>query len=58
MDQWILGVLILVAVLHVIVLLVCVRIMTQNEIIVRAIPLGSPRVVERSRPPVPQHRSE
>jgi hypothetical protein len=35
-----------------------IRIMTQGEIVVKAIPFGSMRMVERPRPQVPQHRGE
>lgn len=58
MENWILLVLILVSMLLVIVLLLGVHIKAQVDIIVRAIPLGTPRVVERRPAPTPQHRND
>lgn len=53
MEHWLL---ILIVLLLILALFIGVRIMTQVDIIVKAIPFGNLRLVERSRPPVPQHR--
>lgn len=57
-SDWIVAGLVLVVILQFVAIILLIRIMTQGEIVVKAIPFGSIRVVERQRPPVPQHRGE
>lgn len=57
-NDWIVAGLVLVVILQFVAIILLIRILTQGEIVVRAIPLGSPRLVERRLPPTPQHRGD
>jgi hypothetical protein len=58
MENWVILGLVLVVLLQFVAIGMLIRIMTQGEIVVKAIPFGSMRMVERPRPQVPQHRGE
>lgn len=51
-DGWVLAVILLFVLLIAGLYVIGMRILTQNEIIVKAIPFGAPKIMER-RPPVP-----
>ena len=51
-DGWVLALVILFLILIGVVIVLQIRIDTKLEIVVRAIPLGTPKIMER-RPPAP-----
>ena len=57
-DGWVLAIVLLFVILIAGLYVIGVRIMTQNEIIVKAIPFGAPKIMERRSPAQPEdHRT-
>ena len=52
-SGWAVAVILFFTVLFGVVIVLLMRIMTQNEIIIRAIPFGSPKIQERRPPSAP-----
>lgn len=58
-SGWSVAAFVMVLLLFGVTIVLLMRINTQNEIIIRAIPMGSPKVQERPRPapPADDHRT-
>lgn len=56
-EGWVLGVIILFILLFGVVIVLQMRINTNLDIVVRAIPLGAPKVVERRPPTIEEQRT-
>jgi hypothetical protein len=53
-SGWVMALALFFTVLFVILIAIGVRLMTQNEIIIRSIPFGAPKIMERRPPPEDQ----
>lgn len=55
-DGWVLAVILLFVLLLGGLYIIGMRILTQQEIIVKAIPFGAPKIMERPRPPTEEQQ--